>query len=283
MSAGLAKARAVAITFANTPVALKILHHVHQQRPDLPVIVRTVDDSEIDRLHRSRRDRGRAGGARRQPDARVAGAARAGRPAQSGAEAHPHDPRGALRPLPRILPRRDRRRGRRRQPAGAACERSCSRTARRRSGARWPSCRPRRRRRSDGRAPPRVAVAASRARITGSRAVTLSSCSAGRRRWSWRSRSSCVDDRRRREAGVALATFRLVRRIHPLTDRGSLRLPEPSGYNQPPFPCSGFPWLDEIPPRSPAAPDCRCSKRDRDDRRDASATIAGGRCCAAST
>ena len=50
VSAGLAKARAVAITFADTPVALKILHHVHQLRPDLPVIVRTLDDSEIDRL-----------------------------------------------------------------------------------------------------------------------------------------------------------------------------------------------------------------------------------------
>ncbi len=50
VSAGLAKARAVAITFADTPVALKILHHVHQMRPDLPVIVRTLDDSEIDRL-----------------------------------------------------------------------------------------------------------------------------------------------------------------------------------------------------------------------------------------
>ncbi|HTP99645.1 MAG TPA: cation:proton antiporter [Casimicrobiaceae bacterium] len=50
VSAGLAKARAVAITFANTAIALKILHHVHQQRPDLPVIVRTVDDSEIGKL-----------------------------------------------------------------------------------------------------------------------------------------------------------------------------------------------------------------------------------------
>jgi monovalent cation:H+ antiporter-2, CPA2 family len=50
LSAGLAKARAVAITFANTTVALKIIHHVHRQRPDLPVIVRTVDDSEIDKL-----------------------------------------------------------------------------------------------------------------------------------------------------------------------------------------------------------------------------------------
>ena len=50
VGAGLAKARAVVITFADTPVALKILHHVHQLRPDLPVIVRTLDDSEIDRL-----------------------------------------------------------------------------------------------------------------------------------------------------------------------------------------------------------------------------------------
>ncbi|MFO1325690.1 MAG: monovalent cation:proton antiporter-2 (CPA2) family protein [Burkholderiales bacterium] len=49
-SAGLAKSRAVVITFANTPVALKILHQVHQQRPGLPVIVRTIDDSEIGKL-----------------------------------------------------------------------------------------------------------------------------------------------------------------------------------------------------------------------------------------
>ncbi|MFI4888374.1 MAG: monovalent cation:proton antiporter-2 (CPA2) family protein [Burkholderiales bacterium] len=50
MSAGLAKARAVVITFADTPVALKILHHVQHLRPEVPVIVRTRDDVEIDRL-----------------------------------------------------------------------------------------------------------------------------------------------------------------------------------------------------------------------------------------
>ncbi len=50
-SAGLAKARAVAITFADTPTALKILHHVQANRHDLPVIVRTVDDSELERLY----------------------------------------------------------------------------------------------------------------------------------------------------------------------------------------------------------------------------------------
>ena len=49
-AAGLAKARAVVITFANTPAALKILHHVHASRPELPVVVRTLDDSELDRL-----------------------------------------------------------------------------------------------------------------------------------------------------------------------------------------------------------------------------------------
>jgi CPA2 family monovalent cation:H+ antiporter-2 len=49
-SAGLSKARALAITFADTSVAQKILHHVQQLRPDLPVIVRTRDDTEIDKL-----------------------------------------------------------------------------------------------------------------------------------------------------------------------------------------------------------------------------------------
>jgi CPA2 family monovalent cation:H+ antiporter-2 len=50
IAAGLNKARAIAVTFADTPTALKILHHVRQERPDLPVIVRTLDDTELDRL-----------------------------------------------------------------------------------------------------------------------------------------------------------------------------------------------------------------------------------------
>ena len=50
IAAGLAKARAMAITFADTPMALRILHHAHQLRPDLPVIVRTLDDSDLDVL-----------------------------------------------------------------------------------------------------------------------------------------------------------------------------------------------------------------------------------------
>jgi CPA2 family monovalent cation:H+ antiporter-2 len=50
VSAGIARARALVITFADTATALRILHHVRALRADLPVIVRTVDDSEIDRL-----------------------------------------------------------------------------------------------------------------------------------------------------------------------------------------------------------------------------------------
>jgi CPA2 family monovalent cation:H+ antiporter-2 len=50
IAAGLPKARAVAVTFADIPTALKILNHVQQLRHEVPVIVRTVDDSELDRL-----------------------------------------------------------------------------------------------------------------------------------------------------------------------------------------------------------------------------------------
>jgi CPA2 family monovalent cation:H+ antiporter-2 len=50
IAAGLMKARAIVITFADTPLALKILHHAHHERPEVPVVVRTVDDSELDRL-----------------------------------------------------------------------------------------------------------------------------------------------------------------------------------------------------------------------------------------
>ncbi len=50
LAAGIGKARAVAITFADTPLALKILHQVQYQRPELPVIVRTFDDTDIDEL-----------------------------------------------------------------------------------------------------------------------------------------------------------------------------------------------------------------------------------------
>ena len=50
ISAGMAKAKAVVITFADIPIALKILHLVQELRPELPVVVRTVDDSELAKL-----------------------------------------------------------------------------------------------------------------------------------------------------------------------------------------------------------------------------------------
>lgn len=49
-AAGLLRARVLAITYADTASALKILRHVGELRPGLPVVVRTLDDSDIDRL-----------------------------------------------------------------------------------------------------------------------------------------------------------------------------------------------------------------------------------------
>ncbi|MFN7087119.1 MAG: monovalent cation:proton antiporter-2 (CPA2) family protein [Burkholderiales bacterium] len=50
IAAGLMRAKAVVITYSDTASALKILAHVQQLRPGLPVVVRTFDDSDIDRL-----------------------------------------------------------------------------------------------------------------------------------------------------------------------------------------------------------------------------------------
>ncbi|WP_148717196.1 monovalent cation:proton antiporter family protein [Chitinolyticbacter meiyuanensis] len=50
MAAGLMRARALIVTYADTHSALRILELVQQLRPELPVIVRTYDDSDIDRL-----------------------------------------------------------------------------------------------------------------------------------------------------------------------------------------------------------------------------------------
>lgn len=50
MSAGLSRARALIVTYDHTPSALKILDIVRHERPDLPVIVRTWDDSDIEKL-----------------------------------------------------------------------------------------------------------------------------------------------------------------------------------------------------------------------------------------
>ncbi|MHB1245571.1 MAG: monovalent cation:proton antiporter-2 (CPA2) family protein [Sulfuriferula sp.] len=47
---GLNRARAMVITFASLPAAMKILAVVQELRPDLPVIVRTVDDTDLSAL-----------------------------------------------------------------------------------------------------------------------------------------------------------------------------------------------------------------------------------------
>ncbi len=55
MAAGLARASAVVVSYPDTPSALKILQLVQAHAPRVPVIVRTIDDTDLERL--------RAGGA----------------------------------------------------------------------------------------------------------------------------------------------------------------------------------------------------------------------------
>jgi len=50
IAAGVTRASALIITFADTPLALKVLRHAHELNPGLPVIVRTLDDADLDRL-----------------------------------------------------------------------------------------------------------------------------------------------------------------------------------------------------------------------------------------
>jgi len=50
MAAGLARASAVVVTYHDTPSALKILALVREHAPKVPVLVRTLDDTDMDRL-----------------------------------------------------------------------------------------------------------------------------------------------------------------------------------------------------------------------------------------
>ncbi len=63
VAAALSRAAAVVVSFADTPKALGILAHVRELRPALPVVVRTLDDSDVARLQGGwrRGDRGRGG------------------------------------------------------------------------------------------------------------------------------------------------------------------------------------------------------------------------------
>ena len=50
MAAGLARANAVVVSYPDTPSALKILRLVREHAPAVPVLVRTIDDSDLERL-----------------------------------------------------------------------------------------------------------------------------------------------------------------------------------------------------------------------------------------
>ena len=50
MAAGLARASAVVISYPDTPSALKILRLVREHAPKVPVVVRTLDDADLERL-----------------------------------------------------------------------------------------------------------------------------------------------------------------------------------------------------------------------------------------
>ena len=50
LAAGIMRASVLVITYAGTPSALKILHHVNVLNPALPVIVRSHDDTDLEKL-----------------------------------------------------------------------------------------------------------------------------------------------------------------------------------------------------------------------------------------
>ncbi len=50
VAAGMARASAIVVSYHDTPSALKILHLAQAHAPKVPVVVRTIDDSDIERL-----------------------------------------------------------------------------------------------------------------------------------------------------------------------------------------------------------------------------------------
>lgn len=50
IAAGIARARAMAITFSDLNASMSILRHARELKPELPIVVRTVDDTHIDKL-----------------------------------------------------------------------------------------------------------------------------------------------------------------------------------------------------------------------------------------
>ncbi len=50
VASGIHRAAALVVTYASTPSALKVLHFAHELAPELPVIVRSHDDTDLDKL-----------------------------------------------------------------------------------------------------------------------------------------------------------------------------------------------------------------------------------------
>lgn len=50
VAAGVARAAALVVTYADTNSALKVIHFAHEINPRLPIIVRTADDADLDKL-----------------------------------------------------------------------------------------------------------------------------------------------------------------------------------------------------------------------------------------
>lgn len=50
MAAGIMRASALVISFAQAEAALRVMHHAHSLRPDLPIVVRAADESDMERL-----------------------------------------------------------------------------------------------------------------------------------------------------------------------------------------------------------------------------------------
>ncbi|MDZ7651240.1 MAG: NAD-binding protein, partial [Burkholderiaceae bacterium] len=50
VAAGLSRAAALVISYADTHSALRVIHFAHELKPSLPIIVRTQDDADLDKL-----------------------------------------------------------------------------------------------------------------------------------------------------------------------------------------------------------------------------------------
>ena len=120
MAAGLARARAVVVSYPDTPSALKILELARAHAPRVPVIVRTIDDADLEKL--------RAAGATEVVPEAIEGSlmlashalALVGVPMRRVIRVVQEQRRRALWPAARLLPRRRRRHRRRgKHPAAA--------------------------------------------------------------------------------------------------------------------------------------------------------------------